>query len=923
VAHLHLPIILLTLLGWLQADFANRIGDDFKIPLPGSELAGRKTPEGGRLWKTDGALLLDGKGAVRAGNGGNAWVDFASSGDVLSLSGEVDPTDSEWVALALGGFLDHRFFTGASLWCYMRPGGVWSVHGSGTRLTFGTGKVPPRQRYAINLRYDKGANAVTLTVDGVAVLDQKSLASFRPEISRAGLRIQGKDPARRASVEGFAVEGALLREGIDGITQGAPLAIYAPGESVRLFVHTTLSQKGQVSVTCRAFQSEAGSQKSIVEAGAGMESAFLWSKLPIGWYECAVTVQHASGGQFDTARATFAVIPEFNAPPAIENPFGAMVFPHVAYPRVERDLDADYMARIGLRWVRTHRINWIHIQTGPEKEPVWTEADAEVERYSNRGLSIIATTFWPTPTWASQTRDEPGMNKGAALVRPEYLPMAEKFARTLSERYRGKIALYEIGNEVDAFFWTGSLSNYRSHDAVGIVRDFTGFFGRMAANLRAGDPGARVAPNTTSHLPEGHTYRPWLDTALAAGLGKSMDLFSTHYDIDVAALNARVSPVRTDLPIVFTEMGGIVFGTSNIDARGADMKRLIREDWRQATSHLRYGNVKALCKFLLREQSDYGGEGRMTAGLLENDFKLRPSFVAWATLVRTLAGSRFMKEPNIARCASQGWVEAYSFQKAGRTASVVFLNLAPRATLTLATPDASLTRVDVMGGESALAAKGGKVSLEMEGDLPIVLFGNIQDSPEKFQRPTNTLIEKKTFALPNAGFEEAGAKNQVPGWKIYDTTALSATPPRLQIESMAEGAHGGKRCLKYVSTTQTLWDGISFAIPLSDLPAIGEGEYLVFKVSLFAKGEQVKGMGLGYTLAFRKADDERLNFKGSPYFGYGGTFDWKELSGEEKIERYLPGTAKLAFEILLGKSSGTVWVDDVRLEVERWKKPSF
>ncbi|MBN8218349.1 MAG: hypothetical protein J0L75_17020 [Spirochaetes bacterium] len=914
-------ILLIPLFSLLPAAVNARLADDFAGPA--RELSGRKTTQGGRLWKTEGTLVLDGKGAVRGEAGGNGWIEFAGPETQITLSAELEPAGSEWVALAFGGNLDHRYFTGASLWCYLRPGGAWSAHADGTKVTLGSGKVPPRSRSSFLLRYDRVAHAVTLTIDGIVVLDQKALGTFRPDLKCAGFRIQGKDPQSRASVSGFAIEGATLREGFDGITQAAPLAIYAPEETARLAVHTTLARKAKVAMECRAFQGAGQTQVAEAGIGEGKHCEFMWPNLPTGWYECVAKLVGEDGALIDASRTTFAVLPRVSAPAAAENPFGAMVFPHVAYPKGERDRDADMMQRIGLRWVRTHRINWLHIQTGPEKEPVWTEADAEVERYRERGLSIIATTFWPTPPWASQARDEAGMNKGAALVRPEYLPMAEAFARNLAARYRGRIAVYEIGNEVDAFFWTGSLSNYLHHDALGIVRDYTGFFARMAGGLHAGDPGARVAPNTTSHLPEGHTYRPWLDTALAAGLGKSMDLFSTHYAVDMAVLNGKLSAVRPGLPVIFTELGGIQFGASNLDPRGDEMKRLIREDWRQAVGHLRYANVKALCKFLLREQNDYGGEGRMTAGLLENDFNLRPSFVAWATLVRTLAGARFVKEPNLAGVSDRGWVEAYAFQRDGRTATVLFLNLAPRATLVLPTPDASLTLLDPMGTERPLVAKGARASFEMDGGLPMVVFGRIQELPGNFVPPTNTLLSVKHFDLPNAGFEEAGEPQSVPGWKIYDTTALSQTPPRLVPAIVSRGAHGGKRCLELASPTRTLWDGIAYDIPVSELPALGEGEYLVFKVSLFAKGEAVKGMGLGYTLAFRKADGDRLNFRGSPYFGFGGTFDWKELAGQEKIERILPGSAKLAFEILLGKSSGTVWVDDVRLSVEHWKKPAL
>jgi hypothetical protein len=63
----------------------------------------------------------------------------------------------------------------------------------------------------------------------------------------------------------------------------------------------------------------------------------------------------------------------------------------------------------------------------------------------------------------------------------------------------------------------------------------------------------------------------------------------------------------------------------------------------------------------------------------------------------------------------------------------------------------------------------------------------------------------------------------------------------------------------------------------------------------------------------------RLYFMGSPYFGFGGTFDWKELSGTHKLEGWVPGADRLTLDLLMGKSTGTLWMDQVKMSVQLWK----
>lgn len=74
-----------------------------------------------------------------------------------------------------------------------------------------------------------------------------------------------------------------------------------------------------------------------------------------------------------------------------------MVNPHTSYPFEQKVLDAEYAARIGVRYIRTHRLNWGRAQSGPDMPFNWNEADRELALYRQYGLRPVATIGWPVP----------------------------------------------------------------------------------------------------------------------------------------------------------------------------------------------------------------------------------------------------------------------------------------------------------------------------------------------------------------------------------------------------------------------------------------------------------------------------------------------------------------------------------------------
>ena len=67
-----------------------------------------------------------------------------------------------------------------------------------------------------------------------------------------------------------------------------------------------------------------------------------------------------------------------------------MVNPHTWYPMDQRTMDARFMHRIGIRYVRTHRLNWPHIQSGKDKPFNWDTADEQVRVYKQYGRLALS-----------------------------------------------------------------------------------------------------------------------------------------------------------------------------------------------------------------------------------------------------------------------------------------------------------------------------------------------------------------------------------------------------------------------------------------------------------------------------------------------------------------------------------------------------
>jgi len=708
----------------------------------------------------------------------------------------------------------------------------------------------------------------------------------------------------------------LRDAGVD-LTAVNELAVFSPGEPIEYLVDNQLNAANRIDYAVTDFYGQAVTAGKLA-AGNNLKLP----AMPNGYYEIAVSETDRNGQVVATRKRTFAVIPEVpdTVRNASENPFGAMVNPNTAYPMSERERDAKYMHRIGVNFVRTHRLNWVHVQRDAKAPWDWKASDDEVAMYKRYGLHLIATTGWSTPNWASSGFGKPasGLSLGNLFPAEAYLPELDKFYEALGKRYRGKVDYYEIGNEVDASnFWMGRYENAVKGDQAAILNDYFDLFVRLAKAIRKGDPDAKIGPNLTGRAPLGYTYKPWMDRFYESGAAREMDYFSTHYLADMDAIRQNMRKHGKEVDIIFTEIGGLIPTESKKRDTPENLRKIIKITYFHFATEYNKG-ARALCKFLLREIQ--GVDEGWIAGMLDVDFSIRPEYVAYATMIRKIGGAAPVKELNITRAGSAGWVQGFAFSRQGKPVNIILFNDAAKGLVTLKTPDASVRVTDVMGREGTIKPENGEIKLAMELDLPLIVEGRIIDEPGPVKHPEPVVVSERKLGLLNGGFELAPSNGKIPGWgMLLDEMAGTGDNRKnftVTLDQTVKTA--GKAALCMSAPEKTEWYGVATKLPMNEIPVPKLGEYVTFDIKYKQKGENLVGIGSGLTLAFRDANMRRVSFGNANWMT--GSFDWTPKEATLKYDRFHPDTKIITLEFYIGKATGKVWLDDVEVTVRLWRK---
>jgi len=159
---------------------------------------------------------------------------------------------------------------------------------------------------------------------------------------------------------------------------------------------------------------------------------------------------------------------------------------------------------------------WDSDTTWTDLEPAkgawnWGPLDTLVAAAQQHGVSDILLTLGQTPGWASSSPDAVDGYGGGAPAPPADIQDWRDYVTAVAQRYKGRIRYYEIWNEPDASFYSGTVPQLATltQEAYKI--------------LKAVDPGNTVLS------PAVGTDPGYLDMLLAAGIGNYIDMVAFHH----------------------------------------------------------------------------------------------------------------------------------------------------------------------------------------------------------------------------------------------------------------------------------------------------------------------------------------------------------------------------------------------------------
>jgi hypothetical protein len=160
----------------------------------------------------------------------------------------------------------------------------------------------------------------------------------------------------------------------------------------------------------------------------------------------------------------------------------------VGGPRIERDgtlrQHPGEWPNIPVRSLRLWdtRTAWLNIEPAQDQWE-FAQLDAEIAIAHAHGVSDITLVLWGTPVWAASSldADDAGWLGPGAAAPPRSLADWGDFVAKVSERYRGVMTAYEIGNEPDdRKFWRGTPQQFAEMVSI------------AAQTIRAMDPAVTV-----------------------------------------------------------------------------------------------------------------------------------------------------------------------------------------------------------------------------------------------------------------------------------------------------------------------------------------------------------------------------------------------------------------------------------------------
>ncbi len=301
-----------------------------------------------------------------------------------------------------------------------------------------------------------------------------------------------------------------------------------------------------------------------------------------------------------------------------DSPFGMGIYLGQRWPTSEHEVPAQIAQDIGVKWMRDE-FNWGHLE--PEKGKWnWERFDHSVDTATKHGISIFGLLCYWAP-WA-----KPHTPEGIA----DYC----NYVRTVVGRYKDRIHYWEIWNEPNIFFWTGTTEQYAELMKAAYDAD------------KQADPSAKVIGCCTAG-----TDLKFIEKVLQCGDYDKFDILSIHpyrypptpEETDFIGEMKRADQLLRKYggpkPIWITEMGWPT-NQGLIGSSESKQAAMIARTYMQAIAS---GVVQKVFWYNFRNDGLDMSYNEHNFGTIRQDHSLKPAAIAYRTMTQHLEGKSFVK----------------------------------------------------------------------------------------------------------------------------------------------------------------------------------------------------------------------------------------------------------------------------------------
>jgi hypothetical protein len=360
---------------------------------------------------------------------------------------------------------------------------------------------------------------------------------------------------------------------------------------------------------------------------------------------------------------------------------------------------AAQMARdAGVKWSRED-FSWGRIER-QRGQFDWTYYDNLVACARRNGITVYAIVGY----WTRWTK--PYTSEGI----DDYV----RFLKVMVTRYQKEIKQWEIWNEPNIFFWDGPKDLYaelliKSYAAIKEIDPSAKVLGLSTAGIDYKFISRMLDLKTPFDILTIHPYRSQLnDSAFIDDLKRVSDVVKL--------------PDGRRRPVWLTEMGWATHTPHNT----------LRQDFAANTLRAQAELIARsyLCAIVSGVEPrtfwyDFRNDGddpiyfEHQLGIVYNDFRPKPAYVAYATLTRVLRGKGLVGPVS----APQG-VLAFNFKPTAGGPGQTIALWSPQTDARVEFPSSAqrVTRINGIGEQSELLVQAGKVSVDLKKGAPVYLF---------------------------------------------------------------------------------------------------------------------------------------------------------------------------------------------------------